>query len=57
MQFLRKNHIQGSAWGSVYAGGGLRGGCQDNEIIYYERGDKLTIRVYNIFFFNKMSPS
>lgn len=33
VQFLRKNHIQGSAWGSVYAGGGQRGWCQDNEII------------------------
>ena len=32
-RIFRKNHIQGSAWGSVYAGGGLRGWCQDNEII------------------------
>lgn len=33
MQFFGKNHILGSAWGSVYAGGGLRGWYHDNEII------------------------
>lgn len=33
VQFFGKNYIQGSAWGSVYAGGGLRGWCHDNEII------------------------
>lgn len=25
--------LSGSAWGSVYASGGLRGWCHDNEII------------------------
>lgn len=33
MQFFGKNHILGSAWGSVYAGDGLRGWCHDDEII------------------------
>lgn len=33
MQFFGKNHILGNAWGGVYAGGGQRGWCHDNEII------------------------